>query len=116
MATKPAPALKLDNVNIGYDNGYQALRHFSHAFEAGSFTALVGPSGCGKSTLLRAVAGLLPASAGTIENHGKGYIGLVFQEPTLLAWRSVYDNIALPLKFAKLSSAEIQSRVTHQTS
>ena len=113
MATKPAPALKLDNVNIGYDNGYQALRHFSHAFEAGSFTALVGPSGCGKSTLLRAVAGLLPASAGTIENHGKGDIGLVFQEPTLLAWRSVYDNIALPLKFAKLSSAEIQSRVTH---
>ena len=68
------------------------------------FVALIGPSGCGKSTLLRLMAGLLPASAGSIRiyrqpvSEPRDEIGIVFQRPTLLPWMSVLDNVAFPVK------------------
>ena len=76
----------------------------SFAADPGSFTALLGPSGCGKSTLLRLLAGLEAPSSGTLEFDGAA-IGkpdpsriLVFQDPTLFPWRSVWDNVALGLE------------------
>jgi NitT/TauT family transport system ATP-binding protein len=70
----------------------------------GEFVALLGPSGCGKSTLLRLVAGLEPPRAGTLEEDGVAISGpypsrvVVFQDPTLFPWRTVWDNIALGLE------------------
>ncbi|MDR3323931.1 MAG: ABC transporter ATP-binding protein [Zoogloeaceae bacterium] len=70
----------------------------------GEFVALLGPSGCGKSTLLRLVAGLEPASTGTITQDGQPITRpdpsriVVFQDPTLFPWRSVWDNVALGLE------------------
>lgn len=105
------PALTLDAVQLDYDNSFTALRNLSATFAAGSFTALVGPSGCGKSSLLRLMAGLLTPQHGHYTPPPQSDIGFVFQEPTLLAWKSVYDNIALPLKIAGLPPAGRAARV-----
>jgi NitT/TauT family transport system ATP-binding protein len=81
-----------------------ALDEVSFDVQRGEFVCLVGPSGCGKSTLLRIVAGLLSPSSGEVRIDGVPQsspdrtIGLVFQQPTLLPWRSVRGNVALPLQ------------------
>ena len=106
-----APLLRLSHIGLTYDNGHQALTDISADFAAGSFTALVGPSGCGKSSLLRLLAGLLTPAQGSIETVAQHHIGFVFQEPTLLGWKSAYDNIALPLKIAGLTAADMSARV-----
>ncbi|MCX5496157.1 ABC transporter ATP-binding protein [Kaistia dalseonensis] len=85
-----------------------AIDDISLKFPSGSFSALIGPSGCGKSTLLRLVADILAPSAGKItiggtppdEARRRHEIGFVFQDASLLPWRSVMDNIALPLEIA----------------
>ena len=72
--------------------------------QPGEFVALLGPSGCGKSTLLRLVAGLEPASAGSLTHDGQPITRpdpsriVVFQDPTLFPWRTVRDNVALGLQ------------------
>jgi NitT/TauT family transport system ATP-binding protein len=85
---------------------------------AGEFVALVGPSGCGKSTLLKVIAGLLPATAGTIRLDGTAVpqnvppgIGLVFQSDALLPWKTVEDNIRLPLVIKGLPPERQRERV-----
>ncbi len=102
--------IALENLGLHYDNGFAALDGVTAQFAPGSFTALVGPSGCGKSTLLRALAGLLPVSSGRLTAPPQSDIGFVFQEPTLLAWKNVYENIALPLRITGLEAADIESR------
>ena len=72
---------------------------------AGSCTALLGPSGCGKTTLLRMMASLETAERGTIA-RGEGPVGLCFQEPRLLPWRTVVENVALPLELAGVARSE----------
>jgi NitT/TauT family transport system ATP-binding protein len=78
----------------------------------GEFVALVGPSGCGKSTILKVVAGLIAASAGTVlvgdePVHGvPGGVGMVFQNDALLPWKSVRDNVRLPLALRGLGHRE----------
>jgi NitT/TauT family transport system ATP-binding protein len=85
-----------------------ALEHISCDIHTGNFVSIVGPSGCGKSTLLKIISGLLPASSGTVTVHGKHVdsplenVGMVFQAPVLLKWRSVLGNILLPVEFARL--------------
>ena len=112
MTEKPQN-LSLQNVCVDYDNQHRALDGLTCSFEPGSFTALVGPSGCGKSTVLRTVAGLIAPSHGEVVGAGDNDTGYVFQEPTLLAWRNVYDNVAMPMRFAGLSASEIDQRVRH---
>ncbi len=103
-------ALRLTDVAVAFatrDGGQlAALDGIDLAVAGGGIVALIGPNGCGKSTLLRAIAGLLPAHRGTIELDGATLhgpdprVGLVFQEPRLLPWRSSAANITYPLELA----------------
>ena len=92
----------------------EALKDISLKVEEGSFTSLIGPSGCGKSTLLRVAADLVAPTVGRV-TIGEGppadarlqrRIGFVFQEPALLDWRNVLENVALPLEFRRTKRAE----------
>jgi sulfonate transport system ATP-binding protein len=95
--------LKLERVGKTYPNGVNALERFSAEITQGEIVAIIGGSGCGKSTLLRAIAGLDRATTGTVvlddiaisAPHEK--IGIIFQEPRLLPWLSVADNIGFGL-------------------
>ena len=82
----------------------QALAGISVEIEAGEFITIVGQSGCGKTTLLKILAGLLQRSAGSVTLRGQPVdepsrdIGIVFQDPVLLPWRTVFDNVMLPVE------------------
>jgi sulfonate transport system ATP-binding protein len=95
--------LVLDRVGKTYPNGVHALERFSAKIPQGEIVAIIGGSGCGKSTLLRAVAGLDRATSGRISVDGIDIaaphekIGIIFQEPRLLPWLSVADNIGFGL-------------------
>jgi NitT/TauT family transport system ATP-binding protein len=88
-----------------------ALDRVSFEVLEGSFVSIVGPSGCGKSTLLKIVSGLLPANSGTVYVSGRQVkaplenVGMVFQAPVLLKWKSVVGNIMLPVEFARLDGS-----------
>jgi NitT/TauT family transport system ATP-binding protein len=96
-----------------------ALADVSFAIHVGEFCSLIGPSGCGKSTLLRLVSGLAQPNGGQISVHGlspaearrKRQFGIVFQSPVLFDWRTVDQNIALPLQVIGKNKSEIASRV-----
>ncbi len=98
--------VELDGVEVLYggDGGTLALRDASLSVAKGEFVAVVGPSGCGKSTLMRLVTGLWPASDGNVIVAGRevdgplSIAGMAFQNPTLLPWRTVLDNVMLPLE------------------
>jgi NitT/TauT family transport system ATP-binding protein len=99
----------LDRVGMTYETGagpVVALTDIELSVGAGEFVSLVGPSGCGKSTLLRIVSGLRPATRGTVSVGGRKVerpiadIGFVFQQPVLLKWRSILDNVLLPAELA----------------
>jgi NitT/TauT family transport system ATP-binding protein len=98
------PILAADSINVVYPNGLEALRDFSIHLERREFVAIVGPSGCGKSTLLRVLAGLLQPTSGQVILDGEvvrgpaSHVGILFQEPALLPWRTVEQNIRLPLE------------------
>ena len=82
----------------------QALREVSLSIESEEIIAIVGPSGCGKSTLLRMIAGVEHPTSGRIDrgtNGSRFVVGYVFQDSSLMRWRTVYDNIKLPLEVVK---------------
>jgi NitT/TauT family transport system ATP-binding protein len=95
-----------------------ALHDISLEMSDGEFVSVIGPSGCGKSTLLRLVAGLIEPSAGTITIAGeppdqaraRRELGFVFQEPTLLPWRTTLENVTLLLEVARRGSAAERRR------
>src|SRR5690242_15159306 len=95
--------LVLDHIGKTYPNGVHALGGVSLEVELGEIVAVIGGSGCGKSTLLRAIAGLDPASEGRVVLDGERIgaphekIGLIFQEPRLLPWLKVADNVGFGL-------------------
>jgi sulfonate transport system ATP-binding protein len=107
--------LELDHVAKTYPNGVHALERFSAEINPGEIVAIIGGSGCGKSTLLRAIAGLDRASGGTITLDGDRIvaphekIGIIFQEPRLLPWLNVADNVGFGL--ADLPRKEREERV-----
>ncbi|MGP0060816.1 MAG: ABC transporter ATP-binding protein [Beijerinckiaceae bacterium] len=91
----------LENVGKTYQNGTAALAHLSLTITSGEFLTLLGPSGCGKSTILRLIAGLDSATSGRLawsRPLRRGEIGFVFQDPTLMPWANVFDNVRLPLR------------------
>ena len=103
--------IRLDGVAKTYrtqDGEVESLRPLTFAIGEGEFMAIVGPSGCGKSTLLKMVAGLLPSSNGRILLNGREVngppddVGIVFQSPVLLAWRSVLANVMLQIEMRHL--------------
>jgi NitT/TauT family transport system ATP-binding protein len=96
-------------LSVTYQGNIRALEDINLELPPGQFVSLVGPSGCGKSTILRLVAGLVAPSAGTLTLAGEPpqearrkavRLAFVFQDPTLLPWRCVASNVALPLELA----------------
>jgi NitT/TauT family transport system ATP-binding protein len=112
-AAMTAPAIEAANFSLAYSRGsgsadVLALRGMSLRIEKGELVSLIGPSGCGKSTFLKAVADLLPrtATSGMLQVNGmtpsrarqSNQFSFVFQAPTLLPWRTVRENVAMPLQ------------------
>jgi NitT/TauT family transport system ATP-binding protein len=117
QATEPGPAITIEGLTVSFPaptGMLTALEGFSGSVRNGELVAVIGPNGCGKSTLLRAIAGLLEPSAGRIgigpegapPRAGDGRVGLVFQQPRLLGWRSTLENVALPLELVGRPPAE----------
>ncbi|HEY8285337.1 MAG TPA: ABC transporter ATP-binding protein [Chloroflexota bacterium] len=107
--------VSLHNVSKAYANGTVALRGANLAVRPGEFISLVGPSGCGKSTILRIVAGLGPISAGQVRVAGlapeaarreRHDMAFVFQDATLLPWRTVLRNVELPLLLRRVDKQD----------
>jgi sulfonate transport system ATP-binding protein len=109
--------LSLEHLSKTYADGTRALSDINLMVHEAEIVGLIGGSGCGKTTLLRLIAGLDRASAGAIRLDGETIdgpnpaVGIVFQEPRLLPWLSVFDNIAFGLD--NVSSAERKGRVGH---
>lgn len=110
-----SPVLIAHQVSHTYPNGnggLQALNKVSLTVAPREFVCVVGPSGCGKSTLLRILSGLLVPTEGTVMLNGgpvtqtTQQIGYVFQDANLMPWRTVLDNVVLPLELAGVSPAE----------
>ena len=93
-----------------------ALSNVGFDIEQGELISLVGPSGCGKSTLLRILAGLNRPTAGTVELHGRPRLepgpetAVVFQQPILLPWRTILENVLLPIEFRELALPAYRTR------
>ena len=109
MTSESNPVIDASDVTFAYPGARglgPVLEHVSLTVSAGEFVVLIGANGTGKSTLLRLVAGLLTPDAGRISMDGSPLagpdprIGIVFQEPRLLPWRSTIDNVAFPLELA----------------
>ncbi|MUN38618.1 ABC transporter ATP-binding protein [Actinomadura litoris] len=104
-------AVRLRGVGKRFDGGVEAMRDLDLSVAPGEFVSIVGASGCGKSTLLRVIAGLVPGSEGTVEVHGEPVtgpredVGLMFQRPALLPWKTSLENVLLPIR--------VRRRITH---
>ena len=118
--TPKRPLLRLSGVSKTFANGTTALADVDLTILPGEFVSLLGPSGCGKSTLLKLIAGLAAPSLGEIDWPQSSYdaqgspepaLGFVFQEPTLLPWRTAADNVHLPLLLAGVEKKEARQRV-----
>jgi NitT/TauT family transport system ATP-binding protein len=102
-----ASPLNIDAVDLTYATSrgpLEALKALSFDVAAGEFVSILGPSGCGKSTLLKLVTGLISPTAGTIRLAGdpvrgpRREVGIVFQQPTLLPWKTVIENVLVPIR------------------
>ncbi len=94
LTAAPATLLDFDDVELVYSTGTKAVQNVSLTVDRGEFVSVVGPSGCGKSTLLRIAAGLEAVTDG-VARVATSRIGFVFQDATLLPWRSVQRNVEL---------------------
>jgi len=109
MTPQAGPLLTFTGVGKRFPDGTVALEGVDLRVPAGEFVSVVGPSGCGKSTLLRIAAGLSQASGGTVGVE-TDKIGYVFQDPTLLPWRTVQQNVELFAELRRLPKEERRRR------
>jgi NitT/TauT family transport system ATP-binding protein len=111
------PEIALDRVSKQFRNGALALQNISMQVEKGEFVSLVGPSGCGKSTLLRLVSGLTPSTSGAVTVNGmtpanaRELMSFIFQDATLLPWRTVERNVGLGLELEHAARSARQDKV-----
>jgi NitT/TauT family transport system ATP-binding protein len=117
-ASRSDSLVALRGVGKAFANGTRALNGLDLDVRPGEFVSLLGPSGCGKSTALRIIAGLSEPSEGAVEwpaaslpSDRASRIGFVFQEPTLMPWTSVFNNVLLPLKLKGEAADKAASRV-----
>jgi NitT/TauT family transport system ATP-binding protein len=116
-ATHSPTLVALRGVGKIFANGTQALGGLDLDVHAGEFLALLGSSGCGKTTALRIIGGLTAPTEGAVDwpqaiaAGDENRIGFVFQDPTLMPWASVFDNVRLPLKLAGAPAAKAAGRV-----
>lgn len=117
MAEPGSTLVSVENATKVFANGVTALAGFDLTIRAGEFISLLGPSGCGKSTVLRLIADLAQPTEGRViwpgsatEDH-RSEIGFVFQEPTLMPWANVADNVWLPLRLRGLSRRDARERI-----
>ena len=112
---QPSSVLRIRAVRKLYRD-LEAIRNVSFDVADGEFLSLLGPSGCGKSTLLMMVAGLIDSTEGEIAVNGKAVagprreVGVVFQQPVLLPWRKVLDNVLFPIELLKLPRSQYEKR------
>jgi NitT/TauT family transport system ATP-binding protein len=116
----PRALLKLADISKTFTNKTLALQGVDLAIRPGEFLTLLGPSGCGKSTLLKMIAGLVVPTTGSIDWPTSTYdalgepdrlLGFVFQEPTLLPWRTVFENVYLPLMLGGARRQDVRERI-----
>jgi len=109
-----APVVALTGIRKRFASGLVALDGIDLSIGRGEFLSLLGPSGCGKTTLLRIVAGLAEPSRGerhlALAGTRTGRIGFVFQDPTLMPWSTVLDNVLLPLRLQGRIGGEERDR------
>jgi len=100
------PAIRFQSVGKTFPDGTVALHDISLCVQAREFVSIVGPSGCGKSTLLRIASNLTPATTGDVVCAVPQDVGYVFQDPTLLPWRTVEGNVKLACQLTGIPEAE----------
>jgi NitT/TauT family transport system ATP-binding protein len=122
VAVRPimAPIISANGLSKRYSSArtgsVAALHDVTFDIAPGEFISVVGPSGCGKSTLLKIVAGLLPYSSGSIERAGRKItapgpdVSVVFQTPVLMPWRTIIQNVLLPIEFRRGSLPQYRER------
>lgn len=103
-----SPVFESEAVGLTYPDGTEALRNTNVSVASGEFVSIVGPSGCGKSTLLRIASGLIAPTCGSTNRTGT--VQFVFQDSTLLPWRSVRRNVSLNLELQKVEKSETEKR------
>lgn len=108
--------VELNHVTKVYGSGKTAVQNVNLTIQENEFVSFVGPSGCGKSTIFKMIAGLIEPTQGSLKILGTEKqqktteIGYVFQDATLLPWRTVLQNVMLPLEFFPLNKAEKQEK------
>jgi len=127
QSMRVAPVVSAEGLNVTFNSAggeVHALSDVNLAIARGDFVSLIGPSGCGKTTLLRVIADLQSFTSGHVRVGGlepkvaraERLYGYVFQQPTLLPWRNIADNVGLPLQIMKTDSAKNADCVTKQLS
>lgn len=106
-----SPVLAFRNVSRVFADGTRAFVGVSFELQPGELMSIVGPSGCGKTTILKVASGLLAPTAGVVD-RAEGSLGYVFQDPTLLPWRTVIRNVELLLELQGVDRAERSRRTS----
>jgi NitT/TauT family transport system ATP-binding protein len=119
IAIEHASSIRCESLSIRYRGGPLAVQDVDLTVDPGEILALIGPSGCGKTTLLRLMAGLESPSSGAVTldppaDSGQGGIAFVFQQPTLLPWRTALENVMLPLELIGRDSNSLRRAAAEQ--